>query len=263
MPAVAFNEDGSRIYVKNYVISGTSGAAGQALPRSLVSRMDVRRTALKEAPYAAIRTNPAQASITTRLTLLRCEDGSTVADWEAPEVDLLLSSNVIYDASGGRVIVGASDSIYVFKADNESLELDSVVGPVPFGQDLLGIRSGRYLISYGGYFFGGSAPAHTAFYSIDLQTSNVAVLAISERVLPASNLIVYQESSGTIIVPYSTTVIIDGNTTTLRGGGTRLIDILGASTDGSIARTARVRLSDVNENALLSPSGALALVATS
>jgi hypothetical protein len=276
-PSVQFNSDGSRLYTY-YTVSadasdtaaaevvsrpegGLTGGSGRSLP-PLIWETEARPAWLTES----------QETINSYLVLINSVDGSVGDTFQIPTtpIDSGPVHGLVFDVQSDRLIAMVGASIYVFQDLPKQVSLITKISPTADAGGAaspIGVVGGRFLASFAGLEF---KPSGDYFFCTDLDHGTTTSLFIAGDIAPFGNLMSIDQSSNSILVPYSLIITIHGDDIDIVIG-TRKFDTLSISGNGIIARSSRTVLppshaSATNafkngDNATPSKSGAMCFLA--
>ncbi|HIK14035.1 MAG TPA: hypothetical protein IGS53_01845, partial [Leptolyngbyaceae cyanobacterium M33_DOE_097] len=271
-PEVAFNEDGTRLFVI-YTESASSSASQRF---DLLNKRDstvlLVRTPLRLRPLLITRSPSDAASEIVRqnIAMIGTEDGVTLAIVNLSDGSPF-GGTILFDRVHKRAIAFTGQSVYVLMPGSNSFKVESrIVAPDPPSFNIgLGISlNGRYAIAYRGY----NVPSGSnIFYSYDLNLGTVRQLSIEENFI--TGLMTFHRRTGALFVPLTGEVLINDDTISI-SSSSRLVNIITLAADGSLLHTANVELPERSpgargpnaitgfNNIEISASGALGFVSS-
>jgi len=281
-PSVAFNDDGTRLYV-DYVVAQpwmSKTSAGRPKPERLTqNQVHVHRSGgssvldLVGLPSA----DDSQGAV-DHVALLRTSDGSLSDEAQVGGGRFL--RGMMFDKPNNRLIMTVDATLYLVPGDPDHLTLATKIGPVGDRQDplgpssLIGLQDGRFLISYGGFIAddsGNGEGSANFFFSTDLEGGTTTALAVNGLALPSSDSVTMDSPARTVLVPYSFKAQISKGSVTVMSKGSHLVDLISIKEDGSLERRgsanlpktpAQANLITLFNNVVISASGAMAFVST-
>jgi len=273
-PEVAFNEDGSKLYVVyTELVSGAPSQRPDLLHKRdlavlIVQTLSRARLLFTMQPPIS---NSAPVIPRQRVALIRVKDGMTLATASLPDISPF--GGILFDKTHKRAIALTEQSVYVLTSRGNSLEVESrIVAPEPSFNIGLGVsRNGRYVVAYSGYDL---FNRNNTFYSYDLELKTARELSIKEEYFPESNLMTFYRRTNTLFVPLSGVINIADSNTADPLVGSRRANIITIATDGVLLQAANVELPEHSpgargpnaitgfNNIEISASGALGFVSS-
>ncbi len=261
---VAFNEDGSKVYIiynRAVPINGTNrqGLAmpGSAQPLYMQSCIPIGEShAVESISHALDVIIPSRAFAT--VVMMSADDGAALAARDLQDGGNL--STVWFDSTRQRLVAVAGSTVYLLELGTEELAIEATVHSPVGLNDGIGIsEDGRFFLSYAGH--NGTSNVLLS-YNLDLETTST--LAITEAFAPFALDFIFNRASGTLLAPLSFPVTNDATK-----NDARTVNIVMLKTDGTLVHQTDAVLPKRSDgelnliqfnNSAISASGALGFV---